>query len=115
MRVLFLLLALAAGVGIGVYNFTTGDALMTAVLLAVAGFVLAVVRPSFAWMSATVVGLGVPLVYLGATVGGVAIEYPPTPNLAATLLALLPAVAAALLGLALRRLVLGAPTSHAHH
>jgi hypothetical protein len=114
MRVLFLLVALAAGVAIGIYDFTTGDAMLTAVLLAVAAFVLAIVRPSFAWMSATVVGLGVPLVYLAATLAGVAIEYPPTPNLAATLLALLPAVAAALLGLALRRLVLGAPTSHAH-
>ncbi|HET7603811.1 MAG TPA: hypothetical protein VFK36_12385 [Gemmatimonadales bacterium] len=115
MRMLFLVLALVAGLGIGLYNFTTGDALVTAVLLAVAAFVLAVVRPSYAWMSATVIGLGVPLVYLGATLAGVAIEFPPSPNVAATLLALLPAVAAALLGLALRRLVLGAPTPHAHH
>ena len=115
MRMLFLLIALLAGLGIGLYNFGTGDTLMTAVMLAAAAFVLAVVRPSFAWMSATLVGLGVPLVYLGATLGGVAIEYPPSPNVAATLLALLPAVAAALLGLAVRRLVLGAPAPHAHH
>ncbi len=114
MRMLFLLFALVAGVVIGIYNFTTGNALMTAVLLAAASFLLAVVRPGYAWMSAIVVGLGLPLVYLGATLSGVAIEFPPSPNLAATLLALLPAVAAALLGLALRRLVLGPPTSHAH-
>lgn len=115
MRVLFLLLALVAGLGIGLYNFSTGDTLTTAIMLAVVAFLLAVLRPSFAWMSATVIGLGVPLIYLGATLGGVAIEYPPSPNIAATLLALLPAVAAALLGLAVRRLVVGAPAPHAHH
>lgn len=115
MRALFFLLALAAGIGIGLFNLSTGDALTTAIMLAVAAFVLAIVRPSFAWMSATVVGLGVPLVYLGATLGGLDIKYPPTPNIAATLLALLPAVAAALLALAMRRLVLGAPAPHTHH
>jgi hypothetical protein len=115
MRALFLLLALAAGIAIGVYNLSTGDTLTTAIMVAAVAFILAIVRPSFAWMSATLVGLGVPLVYLGATLGGLAIEYPPTPNIAATLLALLPAVAAALLGLAVRRLVLGAPTPHTHH
>lgn len=115
MRALFLLVALVAGVAIGLYNVSTGDTLTTAIMIAGVAFVLAIVRPSFAWMSATVVGLGVPLVYLGATLGGLAIEYPPTPNIAATLLAPLPAIAAALLGLAVRRLVLGAPTPHTHH
>jgi hypothetical protein len=115
MRVLFLLLALIAGLGIGLYNFSTGDTLTTTIMLAVVAFLLAVLRPSSALMSATVIGLGVPLSYLGATLGGVAIEYPPSPNIAATLLALLPAVAAALLGLAVRRLVVGAPAPHAHH
>jgi hypothetical protein len=115
MRALFLLVALVAGLGIGLFNLSTGDTLTTAILIAVAAFVLAIVRPSFAWMSATVVGLGVPLVYLGATLAGATIEYPPAPSIAATLLALLPAVAAALLGLAVRRLVLGPPVSHTHH
>lgn len=115
MRMLFFLLALLAGIGIGLYNFGTGDTQMTALMLAVAAFVLALVRPPFAWMSATLVGLGVPLVYVGATLAGLAIEYPPSPNVSATLLALLPAVAAALLALAVRRLVLGPPTPHTHH
>jgi hypothetical protein len=115
MRALFCLLAPAGGSGICLFKLSTGAALTPAITQAVAAFVLANVRPSFAWMSATVVGLGVPLVYLGATLGGLDIEYPPTPNIAATLLALLPAVAAALLALAIRRLVLGAPAPHTHH
>lgn len=115
MRSLFLLIALAAGVACGLFDLRTGAELTTAICIAVAVLALSLVKPSFAWMSATAVGLGVPIVYLWATVTGVDIPYPPSPNIAATLLALLPAVAAALLALALRRIVLGAPTAGVHH
>ncbi len=114
MRLVFVVLGLGAGTGIGFFNVGTGNTLVTAVLLAAAAFLLAVLRPAFAWMSATLVGLGVPAAYLWATIAGAVIDYPPQPNLAATLLALLPAVAGALVALALRRVLLGASESRVH-
>lgn len=114
MRSLFLAIALLAGIACGLFNLQTGAALLTAVWLAVASLVLTLLKPSFAWMSATAVGIGVPAVYLWATLAGAEIRYPPAPNIASTLLALLPSVAAALLALAIRRLLLGAPAPGAH-
>jgi hypothetical protein len=106
MRLLFVVIALGAGLVCGWLDLHSGNTLMTACYLAAAAFVLALVKPSFAWMCATLVGLGVPAVYLWATLARVEIPFPPTPSIAATLLALLPAVAAALFALALRRLVI---------
>jgi hypothetical protein len=108
MRMLFALIAIGAGLTCGWFDLHSGNTLLTAGYLAAAAFLLALAKPSFAWMCATLVGLGVPAVYLWATLSGAEIPYPPTPTIAATLLALLPAVAAALFALALRRLVVGA-------
>ena len=114
MRIVFLILALVAGLACGYFNLLTGAVLQTALGIALASLVLVLVKPSFAWMTATAIGLGVPIVYLWATLTGADIPYPPSPTIAATLLALLPAVAAALLALAMRRVVLGAPSPGAH-
>ena len=114
MRFLFLVIGLAAGLACGFFNLQTGDTLVTAGLLAAASLVLTLAKPSFAWMSATLIGLGVPAVYIWATLTSRDIRFPPSPNIAATLLAFLPAVAACLLALTLRRLVLGPPAPGAH-
>lgn len=107
MRIVMFALAVVAGVLCGLYDLQSGRTAITALLIAVAAFVLALVRPSSAWMTAVLVALGVPAVYLWATVAQRAIPYPPSPHIAATLLALLPAVGAALLGVFLHRLVMG--------
>ena len=107
MRMVMFGLAAIAGVLCGWYDLGSGRTLITALLVAAAAFVLAVLRPSSAWMTAVLVALGVPAVYLWATLAQRAIPYPPSPHIAATLLALLPAVGAALLGLFLHRIVLG--------
>lgn len=115
MRSLFFLIALAAGLACGVFNLQTGDTTTTAILLAAASLVLALIQPGFAWMTASLVGLGVPMVYLWAEATSRPMPFPPSPNVAATLLALLPAVAAALLALMLRRVVLGPPQAGHRH
>lgn len=107
MRIVMFALAVVAGVLCGLYDLQSGRTVITAVLIAVAAFVLALVRPSSAWMTAVLVALGVPAVYLWATIADRAIPYPPSPHIAATLLALLPAVGAALLGVFLHRIVIG--------
>lgn len=107
MRTAMFGLAVVAGVLCGLYDLGSGRTLITALLVAGAAFVLAVVRPSSAWMTAVLVALGVPAVYLWATLAQRAIPYPPSPHIAATLLALLPAVGAALLGVFLHRIVVG--------
>ena len=114
MRFVFLVIGLAAGLACGFFNLQTGDALVTAALLAGASLVLTLAKPSFAWMSATLVGLGVPAVYVWATLAHRDIRFPPSPNISATLLAFLPAVAACLLALVVRRLVLGPPAPGTH-
>ncbi len=107
MRTVMFGLAVVAGVLCGLYDLESGRTLITALLVAGAAFVLAVVRPSSAWMTAILVALGVPAVYLWATLAHRAILYPPSPHIAATLLALLPALGAALLGVFLHRTVVG--------
>ena len=107
MRIVMFGLAVVAGVLCGLYDLGSGRTMITALLVAVAAFVLAIVRPSSAWMTAILVALGVPAVYLWATIANRAIPYPPSPHIAATLLALLPAVGAALIGVFLHRLVIG--------
>lgn len=107
MRIVMFGLAVVTGVLCGLYDLGSGRTLITAVLVAIASFVLAIVRPSSAWMTAVLVALGVPAVYLWATIAQRAIPYPPSPHIAATLLTLLPAVGAALLGVFLHRIVIG--------
>ena len=107
MRIMMFALAVVAGVLCGLYDLESGRTMITALLVATAAFVLALVRPSSAWMTAVLVALGVPAVYLWATIAERAIPYPPSPHIAATLLALLPAVGAALLGVFFHRLVIG--------
>ncbi len=107
MRIVMFGLAVVAGVLCGLYDLGSGRTLITALLVAAASFTLAIVRPSSAWMTAVLVALGVPAVYLWATAAQRAIPYPPSPHVAATLLALLPAVGAALVGVFLHRIVIG--------
>jgi hypothetical protein len=107
LRTLLLAGAFALGIIIGLADLRTGETMLTAALIALVAFAFAAVRPSNALLHALVVALGVPAVYLWATVFEQPILFPPTPNLAATLLAIVPAILGTLAGLFLRRLVTG--------
>ena len=109
MRVLYFLAALLAGVACGIYHMRSGFTAMTALALAGAALVAAALRPAWGLSSGVAVALGVPVAYLGASFLGAPIPFPPTPHFAATLLAFLPAVSGALLGLLVRRLLAGSP------
>lgn len=113
-RILFLLLAVALGVLAGLFALQGGDLRRIVIFVAAAAFVLAALRPPFAWTSAIVIALGIPGVYLVAMAAGAPIARPPEPNVAVTLLALLPALAGALLALFLRRLLGSEPKGHSH-
>lgn len=109
MRVLYFLAAMLAGVAGGIYQLRSGYTAMTALALAGAALVAAALRPAWGLSSGVAVALGVPVAYLGASFLGVPVPFPPTPHFAATLLAFLPAVSGALLGLLVRRLLAGSP------
>jgi hypothetical protein len=109
MRVLYFLAAMLAGVACGIYHLRSGHTAMTAVALAGAALVAAALWPAWGLSSGVAVALGVPVAYLGASFLGVPIPFPPTPHFAATLIAFLPAVSGALLGLLVRRLLAGSP------
>ena len=107
LRTLLLAGAFALGIIIGLADLRTGETMLTAALIALVSLAFAAVRPSNALLHALVVALGVPAVYLWATLFEQPILFPPTPNLAATLLAIVPAILGTLAGLFLRRLVTG--------
>jgi hypothetical protein len=107
MRVLYFVLAVLAGVACGLYQMRTGHTAGTAVALVVVALVLAALWPAWGLSSAVGAALGVPAAYLGASIAGAAIPFPPSPHFAATLIAFLPAVSGALLGLLIRRLLTG--------
>ena len=109
MRVLYFLAAMLAGVACGIYHMRTGVTAMTALALAGAALVAATLRPAWGLSSGVAVALGVPVAYLVASFLSAPIPFPPSPHFAATLLAFLPAVSGALLGLLVRRLLAGTP------
>lgn len=109
MRLFFLLVAFAAGMLCGLYDLRTGHTAGTALFIAGLAFLFAAFWPAWALSGGIAIALGVPATYLVAMLARVPIPYPPTPHVGATLLALLPAVAAALLGMFLRRLFGGEP------
>ncbi len=107
MRALYFLMALLAGAACGLVHLRNGQTAVTALALAGAALVLAAVWPAWGLSSAVAVALGVPVAYLGASLLSAEIRHPPSPHFAATLLAFLPAITGALLGLLLHRIVAG--------
>lgn len=105
LRPVGLLLAAGLGIGCGLYDLHTGRSDTMALFLGGATFILAVIVPAGAVPRAIVMGLSIPAVYLVATLLDVTIPYPPTPHYAVTIAALVPALAGALLGLAVRKLL----------
>jgi hypothetical protein len=98
-----LLLAACIGVACGIFDLHAG-----------AAFVLALILPAGAVPRAIVMGLSIPAVYFAATLLDITIPFPPLPHFAVTIVALVPALAGTLLGLALRRLIpSGGPTRRA--
>lgn len=103
LRVLVLAIALVAGIGCGMFDLVTGRTVLTALFVSAASFALALVRPRYALISASIVALGIPTVYFISMAAGATIPYPPAPNAAVTLLALIPALGAAGLALLVHR------------
>jgi hypothetical protein len=109
LRLVLLATAAALGVAVGLADLRSGDTLFTAALIGIIALAFAAIRPANALLHGLVVALGVPAVYLWATFADKPIPFPPTPNLAATLLAIVPAILGTLAGLFLRFLVTGSP------
>ena len=109
LRLLLLATAVALGIAVGLADLRSGETMFTAALIALIAVAFAAIRPSNALLHSLVVALGVPAVYLWAMLSGKPIPFPPTPNLAATLLAIVPAILGTLAGLFLRFLVTGSP------
>jgi hypothetical protein len=99
-----IVVAAAVGIVCGVRDLQTGQDMTTALLLGAAAAVSALILPTGAVPRAIALALGVPFVYLVATLFGLTIPYPPAPHWIVTIAVLVPALAGALLGLALRRL-----------
>ena len=106
--------ALAAGVGCGVYYFTRGQFGTTALYLAGVALVAALIAPAWAMSLAVAEAIGVPLAYGVLLVVGAHIAFPPSPHFAATLLALLPTLTGAMFGLGLRWVFSGDSGSSLH-
>ena len=102
MRVAALIVALAAGMGCGVHYFRSGGFGTTGLWLAGIALVLAAVAPAWAISLAVTEALGVPLAYGVMLTAGWPISFPPEPHAVATLLALLPTLGGAMLGLGAR-------------
>jgi hypothetical protein len=114
LRLIGLFLAACVGVACGVFDLHTGRSDTMALFLGGACLLTAVIAPAGAVLRAIVAALSVPLVYFIATLLDLTIPYPPTPHYAVTVVALVPALAGTLIGLALRRLLpSGGPTRRA--
>ena len=105
LRAFGLLAAAILGIACGIFDLRTGRSETTALLLGGAAMLFALGSPLGAVPRAVVLGACIPLVYFVATLLDLTIPYPPVPHYAATAIAVVPALAGALLGLALRHLV----------
>lgn len=94
--------AVAIGAALGVRYFVSGNFGGTALYLGSAALLASVLAPASAIALAVAGGLGVPLAYGGMRLLGASVAFPPEPTAAATLLALLPTLAGAMIGLGIR-------------
>jgi hypothetical protein len=94
--------AVAVGGALGVRYFGGGDFGGTALYLGSAALIASVVAPASAITLAVAEGLGVSIAYGGMRLVGAHVAFPPEPTVAATLLALLPTLAGAMIGLGIR-------------
>lgn len=105
--------AAAVGVGLAVgwadTHMKTDDIFPSLVLLGVPTVVFGAVEPWRAWRWGLLVGAGIPLCHLVGLAFGYHAPYPVQPNVFATFLALLPALAAGYAGALLRLLLAPAP------
>jgi hypothetical protein len=100
-----ILLAAAIGIACGIYDLQTGRSDTMALFLGGAALILGLIVPVGAVPRAIVMGLSIPAVYFVANLLDLTIPYPPMPHYAVSIVALVPALAGTLLGLALRKLL----------
>ncbi|HEU5050992.1 MAG TPA: hypothetical protein VFU00_11740 [Gemmatimonadales bacterium] len=99
--------AAVVGIACGLFDLRTGRSDTTAFIVGVAAMASALLAVNGAIARAVIIAAGIPLVYAVATILQLSIPFPPDPNLLATIVVIVPALAGALLGVAVRRLAAG--------
>lgn len=84
-------LTLVFAVVAGYVNIHASEVQSVVLVVLVSTFILGWLHPRRAWLWGLVIGLAVPLSYLLGPVFGYFIPYPPSPNVFASLIALIPA------------------------
>ncbi len=107
-----LILALAGGIFAGWVDFNNDEPQAAVLVILIVTFLLGLFRPKLAWLSAIIVALCLPGVYLVATRLGYRPVSPPSPGWYASLLALIPAFIGAYAG-ALCRVTINRVTASA--
>ena len=93
-----LALAILASILTGWVSLNTNEVQPAVIVIGVSCFLLGVAVPRLALLWAAIVGLGVFGGYALAGLLGIAVKAPPEPNIWASLIALVPALVASLLG-----------------
>jgi cyanate permease len=105
MDVVCVIVALLGGFVAGAVDFNNNEPQAAVLVIVVFAGVLGFTEPRRAWRWALIVGLGVPIVYLIATVLGYSAKSVPEPGWYASLIALIPAFISTYCGVLLRKIV----------
>jgi len=95
--------AMAAGLLAGWIDFNNDEPQAAAIVLALCAAILGFIWPARAWLWAVIVGLGIPAAYFIWPALGFTPKSLPEPNVAASLLALIPAFVGAYGGVFVRK------------
>ncbi len=103
--VICLAVALIGAFLAGAVDFNNDEPQAAVIVIVVFAGALGLIRPKYAWLWAIIVGLGVPVVYLIATVLGYQSKSVPEPGWYASLIALIPAFVSTCCGVLLRKAI----------
>ncbi len=103
--VICLIAALIGAFIAGAVDFNNDEPQAAVIVIVVFAGALGFMRPKLAWLWAIIVGLGVPVVYLIATMLGYQSKSVPEPGWYASLIALLPAFISTYCGVLLRKAI----------
>ena len=105
LEALYTAIALIGAAMAGAVDFNNDEPQAAMIVIIVFAGLLGFIQPRQAWRWALVVGLGVPIVYLIATVMGYQAKSVPEPGWYASLIALIPAFISAYCGVLLRKVI----------
>lgn len=98
-------IAIIFGIIVGYVNLHASEVQAPVLAILVFTFLLGYLHPRRAWIWALVLGLSILLSYVVAPVAGYHTPYPPSPNIFATLIALIPACIGAYAGVLIRKVI----------